>query len=90
MLIENFYRQFVMSDSEVQLGKITDWVPKDLFIDVRSKLHGLDISLNNKYLDDQLNASIDSEKLKAKDEQYKLKLEAFRQERKAIRQFVQL
>ena len=90
LLIEIFYKQLVLSDSEVQLNRLTGWAPVDMFIDIRSKLQSLDTSITNKHLNENVNAALDSEKLKAKNDDYKIKLDIFRQQREAVRKYLTL
>jgi hypothetical protein len=54
--IENFYKQFVMSDSEIMLKRLAGWLAPDTLIEVRSKLKKLDTNSANKHLDSQLDA----------------------------------
>lgn len=60
LLIDLSYKQFVVTDSEAKLNRLTGWMPSDLFVEIRSKLHTLDVNPTNKNLDDQLNAMLDS------------------------------
>lgn len=90
ILIDNFYRLFVTSDAENTLRSLVSWIKPDFLIDLRSKLKGIDASNNNQQLEEQLDAALESVKIKAKDDVTKDKVDIYRNMRKILQKYLSL
>jgi hypothetical protein len=90
ILIDSFYRLFITSEAEKTLSSLVSWVKPGFLMEVRARLKGLDISNNNRQLEEQLDAALESEKTKAKDETGKNKVDIYRKLREILQKYLTL